>query len=398
MPAGWGENARLRAQHPDEPWLWRRDWIEHSIRQSADLGGWCLFGFTVIWNLFAIPIAFFVRWQWPMDARTLLIAAFPISGALLILLALYAALRRWKYGQSTCRIERSPIPLGTTLRGELDVRLREPPPEGFSLRLVSVRREITGSGKNRSEHETILWQDEQTLEHGMMPSANGMRVPFRFDIPYDAPSCDFTDPRNTTLWRLYASAAVPGIDYDAEFELPVFRTADSHDEIPDRPLTAASWQPPREISLAPDSITVRSSARPADAIGYLIFFPIWYGALYLFHQLGAPTWVLVFFALFGFAFVLFALDFLLGRTHITATRSTLTVRRTWLALGLGARVIPAADIARIDHKVGSSVGNRAYHAVVATLRDGRRRGIARHLRTRRDAELLATRITQLLGL
>ncbi|HUR79796.1 MAG TPA: hypothetical protein VM733_03460 [Thermoanaerobaculia bacterium] len=389
----------LRAQHPDEPWLWRRDWMDRTIRQSPALGGACLLGFTILWNLFAIPIGIFlVRWRWPMDARTILLAAFPISGALLILLALYAAARRWRYGVSTCRIERSPIPLGTTLRGELDVRLREAPPQGFALRLASVRREIRGSGKDRSEHETILWQDEQTLEHGLMPSAIGMRVPFRFDIPHDAPPCDFTDPRNTVLWKLYASAAVPGIDYEAEFELPVFRVEGSQDEIADRPLSAFSWQPPPEVSLTPDSITIRSSARLADVVSYVIFFTLWYGALYLIRQLGAPLWVVLFFALFGFAFVLFAFDFVFGRTHLTATRSLLKVRRTWLGIGPPARVLPSSAITALAPKLGVSVGNRAYHAVVATLATGSTRGIARYLRTRHDAEMLAARVGEMMGL
>ncbi|HEX6086493.1 MAG TPA: hypothetical protein VF266_18335, partial [Thermoanaerobaculia bacterium] len=240
MPVNWGEQARLRAQHPDEPWLWRRDWAERAVRESPEFGGWCLWAFTVIWNLFSFPLWFVVRWQWPMEAPMIMAAAFPLAGAGLFLLAIYQTLRRVKYGTSLCRLERSPIALGSTLRGELEVRLHETPPAGFALRLACVRRTVTGAGKNRSTHERILWQDEQTVTHGVMPSPHGVRVPFRFDVPFDCEPCDSTNPNDTVLWRLHATAEVPGIDYESAFELPVFRTEDAGDDL-STPLTAASW-------------------------------------------------------------------------------------------------------------------------------------------------------------
>ena len=396
MALGWGETARLRAQHPNEPWLWRSDWTSRSIRQSADLGGWCLAGFTILWSLFAIPVGFLVPWRGPWDAKAILLAAFPISAALLLLLAIYAALRRRKYGLSLCKIEHSPIPLGTTFRGEVQVRLHEPPPSGFALRLASIRRTVSGSGKNRSVHEVVLWQDEQTIAHGMMPSPDGMRVLFRFELPADAEPCDFSNPNRTTLWRLEVSADVPGIDYEAAFELPVFGTSASDDDSYTPPHTP-SWQPPPEITLTGDTIVVRSAARAGDWIGYAVFFVLWYGALFLVRRLGAPLWVLVLFGTFGALFVLFAIDFLLGRTTITADRRALTVRRRWLGLGLAPRTFPTSDITRIEHHMGVTAGNRAYHNVRAILRTGRTTTIARHLRTRRDAEMLAARVGARVG-
>jgi hypothetical protein len=256
---------------------------------------------------------------------------------------------------------------------------------------------VTGSGKNRSTHEHILWQDEQTVTHGVMPSPHGMRVPIRFDVPFDCEPCDFTNPSDMVLWRLHVSADVPGIDYQAAFELPVFRTEDSRDELPSTPLTAASWQPSREIKLAHDRIVIGSPGRPADAIGYLFFFSIWYGALFLFREFGAPRWVLIAFGAFAALFVLVALDLLLGRTTITADRTRLTTRRTWLALGLPRRTIPASQIVRLEETVGITIGNRAYHAVRAVLRNGRTRGVARFIATRKDAQRLAQRLAEMLG-
>jgi hypothetical protein len=387
---------RLRAQHPDEPWLWRADWAQRAVRETYEIGGWCLWGFAIVWNLFCLPLWFLVRWEWPVDARTSLFALFPIAGLLLLLLAAYHALRRRKYGVSVCRIDQVPIPLGSTLRGELDVRLREVPPSGFALRLASVRRTVSGSGKNRNVHERVLWQDEQTVTHGAMPSPHGLRVPFRFDIPWECEPASLTDAGDLVVWRLSASAEVPGIDYQAAFELPVFRTADARDELVPRVHSAAAWQPPPEITIGGDTIVVRPARTFGDWIGFLIFFPLWFGALAFSRSFGAPLFVLVLFGLVALALAVFILDFLLGRTTITATRAALTVHHTWLGLG-PRRTLPASGITRLETAIGSTFGNRGYHDVRAVLRDGRTRKVARHMRNRKDAEMLGERITQALG-
>src|SRR5438477_451554 len=57
------------------------------------------------------------------------------------------------------------------------------------------------------------------------PSPVGMRVPFAFDLPADAPSSDLSKPNDLVLWQLAVAAEMPGIDYKAAFELPVFVTA-----------------------------------------------------------------------------------------------------------------------------------------------------------------------------
>ena len=388
---------RLRAQHPNEPWLWRDDWAQRAVRDSSEIGGWCLWGFAVLWNLFSLPIWFLVRWQWPMDTRSLLMAAFPVAGMLLLLMAAYQSLRRRKFGVSVCRIERLPIPLGATMRGEIDVRLRELPPAGFALRLACVRRTVTSSGKNRSVRETVNWQDEQTVMHGAMPAPHGLRLPFRFDIPWECDPADPTDPSDEVVWRLHVSAEVPGIDYQAFFELPVFRTEGARDELAPRVHSVDAWQPPPSITLGPDAIIVRPDRGFGDWLGFLIFFPLWFAALGVARSFGAPLFILAFVALISLLVAVFVLDYLLRRTTIRADRTNLTIRHTWLGLG-SRRAIPSSEIARLDSAVGSTFGNRGFHDVRAVLRDGRTRAVAKHIRNRRDAEMLGERIGRAVGL
>jgi hypothetical protein len=369
----------------------------HEVKESSDVGGWCLWGFAIVWNLFSLPLWFLVDWELPVDAKKILFAAFPLVGVLLILGALYQTLRRHKYGTSLCRIEQEPIALGATCRGEIEVRLREMPASGFALRLACVRRTFSGSGKNRSMHESILWQDDQTVAHGPMPSPHGMRVPFRFDIPWDCEPTDLTNREDSVIWKLEASAEVPGIDYKASFDLPVFRTEGGRDELGPRVHSALAWQPPREITVGSDTIVIRSGSRITDWIFVLVFFSLWFGALALIRQFGAPLAIVLFFGAIGAFVALLIVDRLLGRTTLTATRTALTTRRTWL--GLGRRItIPATEITRLETRIGTTFGNTAFHDVRAVLHDGRKRTVARHIRIRSDAEMLAERLAQGLGL
>ena len=365
------------------------------LKESRAFGSGCLWGFAIVWNLFCLPLWFMARWERPVDPKNLFFLMFPAAGVLMVLLALYQTLLRRKYGTSLCRIEHDPIPLGATFRGELEVRLREMPASGFSLRLACVRRTVS-QGRNRSVHERVLWQDEQVVAHGPMPAPHGMRVPFRFDIPFDCEPTDLANPADSVVWKLDATADVPGIDYAATFELPVFRTEGSRDELGPRVHTPTSWQPSREITVGNDAVTIRPGSRFGDWFPVVLFFPLWFGALALIRQFGAPLYVVVFFGAIGAVVALIMIDFLLGRTKVSATPSSLTTRRSWL--GLGRRVtIPAAEIASIETRIGSMFGNRAYHDVRAVLRDGRTRGVARHVRNKRDAERLAEWLESRLG-
>jgi hypothetical protein len=83
-----------------------------------------------------------------------------------------------------------------------------------------VRRVGTG----RTVREEILWKEEQTVGSFLVqPGAGGTHIPFAFTLPVDARSSDDSISGHPVIWRLHVSAEVPGVDYAAEFELPVFR-------------------------------------------------------------------------------------------------------------------------------------------------------------------------------
>jgi hypothetical protein len=387
--ARWVETAQRRRQYPREPWLWRRDWAERTLSDESYAGTGCLWTFAAVWIAFTLPLALLFRTLRDRDPKFGFAVVLPFLGLLLVAIALYQTVRRLRYGTTICRIERVPIPMGGTLRGEIDLRLREVPASGFEMRLACVRRTESGSSRNRSTHETILWQNEQTVMHGATPGPRGLRVPFRFDIPREGESANLQDPNDTINWRLDVSAKVPGIDLAARFDLPVFRVAEGGSELIHTPFTnPSSWTPPPEIEVTGPRVTIRPSRGVGDWITTVGFMVIWFGALAFFRRLGVPLAVVLFFAAIGSLVFVLVLDFLLGRSTLILDGRSLRVHRTWLGLGAQRR-FSAEEIDRIEPVLGSTFGNRAFHDVAVRLHSGRTRKIARHLRNRRDAEMLA---------
>jgi hypothetical protein len=388
----------LREQHPNEPWLWRRDWAARTSTDKAHEMSWFFWLFAVMWNLISLPVVFVLRNQLRSDPVQYVFFLFPLVGVAMIVVALYQTLRRRKYRAAVCHFDALPIPLGRTLRGEVDTRATDVPEEGFLVRLTNLRRVVTSTGKSTTVRESILWQDEQRVGAGAaMPGPNGVRVPFRFALPADAEPADDRNARDRIVWRLEVSGEVPGIDYKGAYELPVFTRAESPDTFITEPQKPWSPPPSMEFGMSPtgaDQVTIRSASRPADWIGYVAFFALWFGALWFIRQSGAPMIAIAFFILIGLFVAVWAVDFLTGRSVISADRTELRFRRSIF----GTRVVSATEVVSIQPRIGATVAGRALYNLVAQLQSGRTSTIAWHLRTRRDAEMLAQRVTKSLGI
>lgn len=108
---------------------------------------------------------------------------------------------------------------------------------------------------------------------------------------------------------------------------------------------------------------------------------------------GAPLFAVLFFAIIGLVVAAWAVDFLVGKSVIAASRTELRFRRSLF----GMRVVAATEVVSIAPRIGTSRGGRALYNLQATLRNGRTATIAWHLQSRRDAEMLAARILRSLG-
>jgi hypothetical protein len=95
----------------------------------------------------------------------------------------------------------------------------------------------------------------------MTPGPTGCIVPVLFHIPGDVAETDIRNLDNAIQWKLDIRADIPGIDYNAQFDVPVFRTKDS----------SASPEPEPNAVTAP--VTSRVRIQPNTSGGTEFIFP-----------------------------------------------------------------------------------------------------------------------------
>jgi len=392
------ERAALAAQHPNEPWMWRRDWADRAVRDTNVVAAGFLWFFGLTWLLMTSPVVWVMRDRASRDPKVLFIFIFPIVGVLVLVAAMYLTLRRRKYGVSLCHLDQLPVSIGNTMRGSIEARLTDMPPDGFRFKLTNLRREVRGSGKNRSVHERVLWQDEQVIRTGAMPNPNGLRIPFSFHIPPDGEAADDRDASNRVIWRLEVAAEVPGIDYKVQFELPVFVTGEVDAWTPE--VDPRGWAPGSDsgirlgVAQNGEEIVIDPRQGIGSWIYVIVFFVIWFGALALVSKLGAPLFFIAIFVLISLVVLLLVGDLLAGRSRLVVGSGYLLTRRTWLGIGPKERRIDSSEIESIKAQVGLTSGDRVYHDVVVKRKTGGTVHVLKHIQLRRDAEMLAAKLRQ----
>lgn len=361
-----------------KPWLVRSDWAAGRIPSSSANQWVIMFIIGILFSAIGGFATFFiVRDELEKgNYAALLIFLFPLAGIGLLIGAVRSFLSRRRFGE--CFFEMASIPgaVGGTLEGLIQTGARIQLEHGLTLKLSCIRRVVTGSGKNRSTQESILWQDEKNLNPaGGLPETEPGRsgIPVYFKIPADQPEC-FSQGNETVLWRMETRAKVQGPDFTATFDVPVFRVAGvvvSADE----PDPTAAMQVPVEELRREENSPIQINDGPS---GREFYFPasrnlgpgIFIGLFALGAGAGAVALVVkhvsyfaaaivgLFAALFGWA----TINLLFKSSRVTINSSGVTLHNRWLVFS-HARRFDASEIARFDTSVGMTSGTKAFHDI-----------------------------------
>jgi hypothetical protein len=392
--------ARRMEVHTMQPWLWREDWVARRAGESTPQMAVALWIFAAMWNAITIPMALAVWRQFPQNRFVAVAFLFAALGLVLLGGALVSTLRRRKFGRSFCTFDRLPIEPGQSFSGTIEHRGTQVPEDGYLLVLSCVNRVVTRDGRSTSTSTETLWQTEQRLSGALAaPSPAGMRLPFTFEIPPDAPSSDMSNLEDAVLWQLEVTAELPGIDYKATFELPVFATAYTfaahfavrRDEAEKRELSPDAHATITALPSGGFELRVGPHRNASAFTVFILFAAIWFGAIALIWRFGAPLFIAGLFALVGVVILCIAIDFFAGKSIVSVDRNG--VRTTHSVFGIRkTKEVRADDIASIAAKVGGHVGSHPYFDVEARLKDQSSRTLARYFVSRNDADAVAAKL------
>ena len=428
------KQAALQEANPLSPWLWRTDWAlsraERANKRSY-IGAWIAAAFCTLITAPFMPgmIPDLLR---KGDARVFMVLGFNLFSAILIINAIRATIRHERFGNSYCEFDPLPISPGRRMTGRIQLRFETQTSHGIDLRLSCVRRIVTGSGKNQTTSKIALWQADKNMPSGALePGPLGCAIPVEFDLPADALVTDQSNPRDQILWLLHAQADVPGVDYSDDFELPVFRTADSP-----QPATDSSTSSAQESfggstsnfgfvtarSVDADSGAVSQPERtkvivsmhdggtefyfpplrtPARALMLLVVALVFSGAVYALIHNHVP---LPFTALFAFGDLLVIFGFF----HVTFDSARIGVgngeilsRRGILGLG-GTKRFPCSEVSAIlpvgSVQQGGASGDNSIYSIQLQTKSGQKVTLADELSSRQEARWVVSQLETLAGL
>jgi hypothetical protein len=396
----------LRTAHPDEPWRWREDWAAGRIAGAGRRAAFGAWAFALFWCLVSAPIVIFVPRQLHAHPAALIGFLFPGVGVVLLARAARRSLEVAKFGTPIFHLTAVPAALGGDVRGTIETRLAEPPAGGVAVKLTCIRRTVSGAPR-RTLWEHILWRDECVVPAShIAPSPAGVAIPVRFALPADQPATNGENPNDAIVWRLDAAAAIPGVDFEARFELPVFRTGAS-------PPLGAPAPPPAARELPPHPQTVvRATARgsreflfpphrnPRVAVGLTAFWLIWSGAVWGLATVQAPLFFLLVFAASDLVLLAVVLNLWFGTAAIVCDAGTVTVRNSVLGVAI-TRSAPTAQVVGIDAPITMQTGDGSgtpYYSLRLRCRDGRTLDAGFELSDKREMEWLRAELGRAVGL
>jgi hypothetical protein len=396
------------AESPEKPWLERKDWATGRITSGARKSVVLLWIFVLFW--LAVSTAITVLVVPPELHRgnhaALIALIFPVIGLAVLIFAVNTSLAWRRFGQSFFEMAAMPGALGGTLEGMVQVNTRLRPEHGLHLRLSCLRRSTTGTGKDRSTTEKILWQDEKWLRPDLpQTDLNATGIPVYFKLPDDQPEST-TAVGDGIHWKLEASARVRGPNYHATFEVPVFK-------VPEAPVPADDPAAQYQMSLDEIRQLIHSRIRvndladggrefifpaarnPGFATGTTAFLLIWTAVIAFLLWKHAPVIFPLVFGAIDLLMGIFTFDLWFRRSRMVATPEQVQIETAWLGIKK-QRTLKVSEVASIATDVGATAGHTAYYDLKIRTRDRREITAAKNLGSKPEADWLVRQMAMVL--
>jgi hypothetical protein len=283
------------------------------------------------------------------------------------------------------------------LRGRVEVPY-EPLADATSIvaRLSALSRYRSG----KSIDERVVWQAEEEVPRGSVTRMpDRVLIPIAIPIAPDAPPTENYGGGEGLVWRLGVDGEVPGIDYSAIFDVPVFRTHDA----PAAPQPHVPHTPPPEPR-QPESFVSRQTAQGRElrfppfrakriAFTSLLLSIIWLGFVVVISVTDAPGCFMVAFALFAIPLLWYTLELFFASTTIVLAHEQVVLQRRFF--GSKTHVLRRAEIAAVEAKIGTHTSGgspRSYYEIEVRTQEGKKFSAAKFIQNKREAEWVAAQI------
>ncbi|MFM2296085.1 MAG: hypothetical protein RLZZ350_2498 [Verrucomicrobiota bacterium] len=204
------------------PWLRREDWAKREISEPQAPPP---FTFFVAAGVLVVIALWQFKSFFKADTRSIITWVFcgvPFSMAAFFCVMGYRAVARQKrFGKSVFKLSSATGVIGGKLEGGIHSEAHIELPDEFKVRLICYNQ-IGGGNDSKLKK---LWEGSELVR---VPSRTGnFAIPIAIAIPATCEETRDADASNLIFWRLEAKAAVPGVNYLARFDVPVFRVANT---------------------------------------------------------------------------------------------------------------------------------------------------------------------------
>ncbi|MFZ5950046.1 MAG: DUF3592 domain-containing protein [Candidatus Rifleibacteriota bacterium] len=217
------KKQELRRQHPGQPWKADTRWEGFSVktRSIRDLAvSWM---FAVFFSGFVSIFIFLLHADDTVPVFAwVIIGIFAIVSIAFAVSAIYDTMKFLKFGESNLILKQIPLVPGKEFTGIVVLPTRIEPGAQIDFELCCEKRTTTGYGKNRSTRTEFIFSEKKSgvVEQNRSFGKN-LYIPVIFQVP-EGVAVDKIDANPAFEWKLKVSASLPGVDYAAEFSLPVF--------------------------------------------------------------------------------------------------------------------------------------------------------------------------------
>jgi hypothetical protein len=251
-----------------------------------------------------------------------------------------------------------------------------------------------------------LWSDESEVTAGGDSS-----IPVAFLIPPESRPSDETNFRDRIYWRL--SALSPGglVNYKSSFEVPVFQIGETSAQASNtvdlrtrRDQRVSEFRPQGSAirfgltTSGQTEIYFRAFRNPSVVLGLLGFLAVWSAVTYLIFKEGAPLIFKVVWPALEAIVVVWVMALMFGSTNVLIGDGELKTMWRFLGIPISTRRIPSGDVLDVRSIAGMTAGRTVYRRIQVRCRNTRELNFGDGIGDPIEADWLATKIGEALGL